>query len=87
MMFETLTLDHPEKEKFLLYNGQFNWTMTYRRDSDIFIPYGRFISNSIPRPLFNETWAYIRGAKGENTYINKYKNLHYVETPSIEKFQ
>ena len=25
-----------------LYNGFFNWTMTYRRDSDIFVPYSHY---------------------------------------------
>ena len=25
---------------FFRFNGLFNWTMSYRRDSDIFAPYG-----------------------------------------------
>lgn len=25
------------------FEGLFNWTMTYRRDSDVYIPYGRLL--------------------------------------------
>ena len=36
-------LIHPNISK-----NYFNWTMTYRRDSDIYNPYGRFVSNENP---------------------------------------
>ena len=29
-------------------SGFFNWTMTYRRDSDVFAPYGSFNQSSQP---------------------------------------
>lgn len=28
------------------FEGLFNWTMTYRRDSDVYTPYGRLIPKS-----------------------------------------
>lgn len=40
------TLESPPYSHFQGFNfmdNMFNWTMTYRRDSDIFIPYGRII--------------------------------------------
>ncbi|XP_009904445.2 alpha-(1,3)-fucosyltransferase 4 [Dryobates pubescens] len=31
--------------------GLFNWTMTYRRDSDVFVPYGYLYAPPAPRPF------------------------------------
>lgn len=31
--------------------GLFNWTMSYRRDSDVFVPYGRLYAPPAPRPF------------------------------------
>ncbi|XP_063979869.1 4-galactosyl-N-acetylglucosaminide 3-alpha-L-fucosyltransferase FUT6-like isoform X2 [Diachasmimorpha longicaudata] len=30
---------------YLAYNGLFNWSMTYRSDSDVWVPYGRTVEN------------------------------------------
>ncbi|XP_050052502.2 alpha-(1,3)-fucosyltransferase C-like [Dermacentor andersoni] len=40
---------HTGFRDFHLTHGMFNWTMTYRRDSDVYVPYGRVI----PRDSFN----------------------------------
>lgn len=38
-------LKHPQKYlNILRFRSLFNWTMTYRRDSDIFMPYGEILS-------------------------------------------
>lgn len=37
------TFLHTKENKFIEYNGIFNWSMTYRMDSDIPVPYGRTI--------------------------------------------
>ena len=34
---------HREKVNLKRLNGVFNWTMTYRRDSDIPMPYGEIL--------------------------------------------
>ncbi|XP_023687234.1 alpha-(1,3)-fucosyltransferase 7 [Paramormyrops kingsleyae] len=40
-----LSLESPASNGNLAsYNGLFNWTMSYRRDADIFIPYGELVS-------------------------------------------
>ncbi|KAJ8395868.1 hypothetical protein AAFF_G00027510 [Aldrovandia affinis] len=39
-----LSLEPPTSNGLLAaYDGVFNWTMTYRRDSDIFMPYGKLV--------------------------------------------
>ena len=43
-----------------LYNGLFNWTMTYRRDSDIFIPY-RFYAPLTTKDQVPKTENYATG--------------------------
>ncbi|XP_071532690.1 alpha-(1,3)-fucosyltransferase C-like [Panulirus ornatus] len=46
--------DNLKKER-----GFFNWTMTYRRDSDVVVPYGRVIPRTQPYPLLpaRDYWA------------------------------
>ncbi|XP_078282623.1 alpha-(1,3)-fucosyltransferase 7 [Rhinoraja longicauda] len=58
-----VSLESPSNTKNLRQlNGLFNWTMTYREDSDIFIPYGCLISRrqrdhvSIPEKPRLSTW-------------------------------
>ncbi|XP_039619825.1 alpha-(1,3)-fucosyltransferase 7-like [Polypterus senegalus] len=52
-----LSLESPtNNRKINQLNGIFNWTMSYRRDSDIFIPYGELVPNighpfSIPKKI------------------------------------
>ncbi|XP_036454731.1 alpha-(1,3)-fucosyltransferase 7 [Colossoma macropomum] len=39
-----LSLEPPMNNRNLTaYNGLFNWTMSYRRDADIFVPYGKLV--------------------------------------------
>lgn len=38
-----LSLESPAMKNISAYNHLFNWTMTYRQDADIFMPYGRMI--------------------------------------------
>ncbi|KAH7975247.1 hypothetical protein HPB49_025309 [Dermacentor silvarum] len=42
---------HAGFTEFHFTHGMFNWTMTYRRDSDAYTPYGRFV----PRDAFTTT--------------------------------
>ncbi|XP_069789137.1 alpha-(1,3)-fucosyltransferase 7 [Narcine bancroftii] len=59
-----VSLESPSNTKGIRQlNGLFNWTMTYRRDSDIFIPYGsltkvnQHTNFSIPKKSFLSTWV------------------------------
>jgi hypothetical protein len=38
-------------------NGFFNWTMTYRRDSDIFVPYVQF--HKLEHALSDAEWQFV----------------------------
>ncbi|EDO40397.1 predicted protein, partial [Nematostella vectensis] len=38
-------------------NGMFNWTMTYRRDSDIFAPYGMYYEDPSNKRTSNRNYA------------------------------
>ena len=40
------------------FENVFNWTMTYRRDSDIFYPYGRLVQRTEPLPDKNYSLIY-----------------------------
>ena len=55
-------------------NGIFNWTMTYRRDSDFFLPYGRFHKIKDHPP---------KGSPELEKYIKEFgwKNRHLARTP------
>ena len=44
-LLESPAHDHLDYTRF---SGFFNWTMTYRRDSDVFAPYGNFRQLSKP---------------------------------------
>ncbi|KAG9468927.1 hypothetical protein GDO78_021660 [Eleutherodactylus coqui] len=45
-MWVWATLESPSNTKGLSkWNSTFNWTMTYREDSDIFVPYGQMVPN------------------------------------------
>lgn len=82
MLFEALTNYDLKSitDKIVKFDGVFNWTMTYRRDSDIFMPYGKFVNvTKHQRPGYNESWAFIMGANGRQTY----ENAVYQVTPSI----
>ena len=49
-------------------NGIFNWTMTYRRDSDFFLPYGR-IHKVKPHPEGKELETYIKEFGWNNRHL------------------
>jgi len=51
-------------------NGIFNWTMTYRRDSDFFLPYGRFHKIK-PHPEGEELKKYIKDFGWKNRHLAK----------------
>jgi len=42
---------------FREYNGFFNWTMTYRSDSDLWGPYGSFVLRETPLPPSTKNFA------------------------------
>jgi len=41
------------KSKMRDFNGVFNWSMSYRMDSDVPVPYGRTVALSVPRMSLN----------------------------------
>eukprot|EP00095_Tigriopus_kingsejongensis_P005710 snap_masked-scaffold459_size165548-processed-gene-0.8 protein:Tk05710 transcript:snap_masked-scaffold459_size165548-processed-gene-0.8-mRNA-1 annotation:"hypothetical protein DAPPUDRAFT_41601" len=51
-----------------LLNNYFNWTMTYRRDSDFYLPYGRFHQVK-PHPEGEELKLYIKQFGEENRHL------------------
>ncbi len=50
MRYVAFTLKTPQTSVFDfgqdVFKGFFNWTMTYRKDSDIAVPWGRVVKNS-----------------------------------------
>ncbi|XP_046836166.1 alpha-(1,3)-fucosyltransferase 7-like [Vespa crabro] len=50
-----------KNQKLSDYNGLFNWSMSYRMDSDIPVPYGRTIPISSTKNLFNDL-TYLRNS-------------------------
>ena len=53
-------------------NSFFNWTMTYRRDSDFYRPYGRIVKIK-PHPEGEDLKAYIAQFGRDNKHLAKGK--------------
>merc|ERR1712178_615898 len=54
-------------------NKFFNWTMTYRRDSDFYKPYGRIVKIK-DHPVGEELKAYIKQFGRENKHLARGKS-------------
>ncbi|XP_051892884.1 alpha-(1,3)-fucosyltransferase 7-like [Pristis pectinata] len=77
-------------------NGLFNWTMTYRKDSDIFIPYGSLMKRSqhtnvsIPKKSFLSTWVisnYQKKSRRAKVYFNLSKYMQIdIYGKSVKKY-
>ena len=66
------------------WNGFFNWTMTYRQDSDFYTPYGKVhpISSSLPSNLDEHIQQFGDENKGTTTYRS---NLRYKPNFALRK--
>ncbi|NXJ08489.1 FUT7 fucosyltransferase, partial [Odontophorus gujanensis] len=80
-----VSLESPTNTRELSeWNQTFNWVMTYRRDSDIFMPYGKLVPNqsatvSIPTKTNLVSWVisnYQRTQKRAEIYKNLSRYLH-----------
>ncbi|XP_048822009.1 alpha-(1,3)-fucosyltransferase 7 [Lagopus muta] len=80
-----VSLESPTNTRALAgWNQTFNWVMTYRRDSDIFMPYGKLVPNrsatvSIPTKTNLVSWVisnYHRTQKRAEVYKNLSRYLH-----------
>ncbi|NXL90374.1 FUT7 fucosyltransferase, partial [Alectura lathami] len=80
-----VSLESPTNTKALAeWNQTFNWVMTYRRDSDIFMPYGKLVPNRsatvhIPTKTNLVSWVisnYHRTQKRAEVYKNLSRYLH-----------
>ncbi|NWR80296.1 FUT7 fucosyltransferase, partial [Centropus unirufus] len=80
-----VSLESPSNTKALArWNQTFNWVMTYRQDSDIFIPYGKLVPNrsatmNIPTKTNLVSWVisnYHRTQKRAQVYKNLSRYLH-----------
>lgn len=80
-----VSLESPSNTRGLAeWNQTFNWMMTYRQDSDIFIPYGKLVPNrsatvNIPAKTNLVSWVisnYHRTQKRAEVYKNLSKYLH-----------
>ncbi|NXW48745.1 FUT7 fucosyltransferase, partial [Nyctiprogne leucopyga] len=80
-----VSLESPSNTKALAgWNQTFNWVMTYRQDSDIFIPYGKLVPNqsatvNIPMKTNLVSWVisnYHRTQKRAEVYKNLSRYLH-----------
>ncbi|XP_067417524.1 alpha-(1,3)-fucosyltransferase 7 [Emydura macquarii macquarii] len=75
-----VTLESPTNSKALAgWNQTFNWVMTYRRDSDIFMPYGELVANSsasvdIPTKTGLVSWV-ISNYHRTQTRVQVYRDL------------
>lgn len=80
-----VSLESPSNTRNLRQlNGLFNWTMTYREDSDIFIPYGSLVSRrqhdnfTIPEKSRLSTWIisnYHKKSRRAEVYFNLSKHM------------
>ena len=50
-------------------NGVFNWTMTFRKDSDIFLPYGRIVQIKDHPPPGPDLDAFIQDFGMKNQHL------------------
>ncbi|XP_072096132.1 alpha-(1,3)-fucosyltransferase 7 isoform X1 [Mobula birostris] len=92
-----VSLESPSNTKGIHHlNGLFNWTMTYKRDSDIFIPYGHLMKRSqhtdvsIPEKSFLATWVisnYHRKSWRAKVHLNlsKYMQIN-IYGKSVKKY-
>ncbi|NXC47987.1 FUT7 fucosyltransferase, partial [Penelope pileata] len=80
-----VSLESPSNTRALAgWKQTFNWVMTYRRDSDIFMPYGKLVPNrsgtvSIPPKTNLVSWVisnYHRTQKRAEVYRNLSRYLH-----------
>jgi len=80
-----VSLESPSNTKALAaWNQTFNWVMTYRRDSDIFMPYGKLVPNrsatvNIPAKTNLVSWVisnYHRTQRRAEVYRNLSRYLH-----------
>ncbi|XP_010194721.2 alpha-(1,3)-fucosyltransferase 7 [Colius striatus] len=80
-----VSLESPSNTKALAgWNQTFNWVMSYRRDSDIFMPYGKLVPNrsgtvNIPAKTNLVSWVisnYHRSQKRAQVYKNLSRYLH-----------
>ncbi|NXC86251.1 FUT7 fucosyltransferase, partial [Cercotrichas coryphoeus] len=80
-----VSLESPSNTRALAaWNQTFNWVMTYRQDSDIFIPYGKLVPNQsatvkIPAKTNLVSWVisnYHRTQKRAEVYKNLSRYLH-----------
>ncbi|NXA40485.1 FUT7 fucosyltransferase, partial [Eudromia elegans] len=80
-----VSLESPTNTKALAgWKQTFNWVMTYRRDSDIFMPYGKLVPNrsatvNIPKKTRLVSWVisnYRRTQKRAEIYRNLSRYLH-----------
>ncbi|NWW18355.1 FUT7 fucosyltransferase, partial [Falcunculus frontatus] len=80
-----VSLESPSNTRALAeWNQTFNWVMTYRQDSDIFIPYGKLVPNrsatvNIPPKTNLVSWVvsnYHRTQKRAEVYKNLSRYLH-----------
>ncbi|NXS13223.1 FUT7 fucosyltransferase, partial [Neodrepanis coruscans] len=80
-----VSLESPSNSRALgEWNQTFNWVMTYRQDSDIFIPYGKLVAKqsatvNIPTKTNLVSWVisnYHRTQKRAEVYKNLSRYLH-----------
>ncbi|NWS14575.1 FUT7 fucosyltransferase, partial [Pachyramphus minor] len=80
-----VSLESPSNSRGLAgWNQTFNWVMTYRQDSDIFMPYGKLVPNcsatvNIPAKTNLVSWVisnYRRTQKRAEVYKNLSRYLH-----------
>ncbi|XP_072908310.1 alpha-(1,3)-fucosyltransferase 7 isoform X1 [Hemitrygon akajei] len=92
-----VSLESPSNTKGIHHlNGLFNWTMTYKRDSDIFIPYGHLMKRSqhtdvsIPEKSFLATWVisnYHRKSWRAEVHLNLSKYMQIdIYGKSVKKY-
>ncbi|XP_036384687.1 alpha-(1,3)-fucosyltransferase 7 [Megalops cyprinoides] len=80
-----LSLESPATNHHLAaYNGLFNWTMTYRRDADVFMPYGELLLKTTSTDINihgNKSslacWV-VSNYRPEHKRSNVYQNLRHL---------
>ncbi|CAL2042589.1 unnamed protein product [Caenorhabditis brenneri] len=80
-----MTQESPHHSYLKKYNNYFNWTMTYRKDSDVHFPYGALVERKeSARINYTEIW---RSKTKEALWLNANSMSHNQRTQLVKKLK
>ncbi|EGT42451.1 CBN-FUT-5 protein [Caenorhabditis brenneri] len=80
-----MTQESPHHSYLKKYSNYFNWTMTYRKDSDVHFPYGALVKLKEPARInYTEIW---RSKTKEALWLNANSMSHNQRTQLVKKLK